>query len=72
MRSTLCASSADRLKNPKTIERLRAEGVTHALEVGPGRVLAGLARRIDKDLGVLSVGSTSAIDKIPSFLGLES
>lgn len=55
----------------KTIERLRAEGVTHALEVGPGRVLAGLARRIDKDLGVLSVGSTSAIDKIPSFLGLE-
>ncbi|HHH26991.1 MAG TPA: [acyl-carrier-protein] S-malonyltransferase [Polyangiaceae bacterium] len=54
-----------------TIEKLRAEGVTHALELGPGRVLAGLARRIDKDLGVLSVGSTSAIDKIPSFLGLE-
>lgn len=55
----------------KTIEKLRAHGVTHALEIGPGRVLAGLARRIDKDLGVLSVGSTSAIDKIPSFLGLE-
>ncbi len=56
----------------KTVEKLRAEGVTHALEIGPGRVLAGLARRIDKELDVLSVGSTSAIDKIPSFLGLES
>lgn len=55
----------------KTIERLRAEGVTHALELGPGRVLAGLARRIDKELSVLSVGTMSAIEKIPSFLGWE-
>lgn len=54
-----------------TIERLRKEGVTHALEIGPGRVLAGLARRIDKDLEVLSVGSSDAIGKIPGFLGLE-
>jgi [acyl-carrier-protein] S-malonyltransferase len=56
----------------KTVQRLRQEGVTHALEIGPGRVLAGLARRIDKELRVLSVGSPAAIEKIPSFLGLEA
>jgi [acyl-carrier-protein] S-malonyltransferase len=52
----------------RTIERLRALGVTHALEIGPGRVLAGLARRIDGALRVLSVGGLEAIDKVAPFL----
>ena len=52
----------------RTIERLRALGVTHALEIGPGRVLTGLARRIDKSLLVLSVGGLQAIDKVGAFL----
>ena len=53
-----------------TIRSMRERGVTHALEIGPGRVLAGLARRIDKDLKVLSVNGAKAIDKIPEFLQL--
>jgi [acyl-carrier-protein] S-malonyltransferase len=52
----------------ETIENMRAEGVTHALEFGPGRVLAGLARRIDRGLKVLSVNSAESIDKIEAFL----
>jgi [acyl-carrier-protein] S-malonyltransferase len=42
-------------------------GVTHALEVGPGKVLAGLARRIAKDLRVLSVSDPASIAEIEAF-----
>lgn len=53
------------------VEALVEEGVTHALEIGPGRVLAGLAKKIDKRLQVLSVNGADALDKIPEFLGWE-
>ncbi len=56
----------------ETIQAMRALGVTHALEFGPGRVLAGLARRIDRDLQVLSVNSAASIDKIQDFLETKS
>lgn len=39
----------------ETIERMAAAGVDVLVEVGPGKVLAGLARRIDKKLKVHSV-----------------
>lgn len=51
-----------------TIERMAAEGVTHALEIGPGKVLAGLVKRIAKQIKVLSVGDPEAISKVPAFL----
>jgi [acyl-carrier-protein] S-malonyltransferase len=55
-----------------TIERMQAEGVTHALELGPGSVLAGLCKRIAKNLKVLSVGSVEALERVPAFFESES
>ncbi len=52
----------------KTVERLAAEGVTAALEIGPGKVLAGLVKRIDKRLRVLSVSDADGIEKADAFL----
>lgn len=52
----------------RTITAMKSRGVTHALEIGPGRVLSGLIKRIDKTMSVLSVNGLEAIDKIPSFL----
>jgi [acyl-carrier-protein] S-malonyltransferase len=50
--------------------RLMAErGVTHAIEIGPGKVLAGLVKRIAKDVRVLSVGDAAALDEVATFLG---
>jgi [acyl-carrier-protein] S-malonyltransferase len=40
----------------ESIRRLGAEGVDRALEVGPGNVLAGLAKRIDRSIKVESYG----------------
>lgn len=34
----------------ESVERLAALGVTHALEIGPGRVLSGLVARIARDI----------------------
>lgn len=47
---------------------LVAEGVTHALEIGPGKVLAGLCKRTDKSLKVLSIGDAEGIAKVEEFL----
>jgi [acyl-carrier-protein] S-malonyltransferase len=43
-------------------------GITHALEIGPGKVLAGLVKRIAKEIKVLSVGDLASIDRLPAFL----
>jgi [acyl-carrier-protein] S-malonyltransferase len=40
------------------------QGVTHALEIGPGKVLAGLCKRIAKDLKVLSVGDAATLEQV--------
>jgi [acyl-carrier-protein] S-malonyltransferase len=44
------------------------QGVTHALEIGPGKVLANLAKRIAKDLKVLSVSDPASLDQVEGFL----
>ncbi len=54
-----------------TIERIAAEGVTKALEIGPGKVLAGLVKRIDKRVRVLNVSDAEGIDKVMDFLQAE-
>jgi [acyl-carrier-protein] S-malonyltransferase len=53
----------------QTIQLMAESGVTHALEIGPGKVLAGLAKRIDKRVAVLSVSDLDSIAKIPEFMG---
>jgi [acyl-carrier-protein] S-malonyltransferase len=45
-----------------------AAGVTHALELGPGTVLAGLMRKIDKTIPVTSIASVEAFSSVPELL----
>ena len=39
----------------ETVQKMAADGVTHLIECGPGKVLAGLNKRIAKDLQTLPV-----------------
>jgi [acyl-carrier-protein] S-malonyltransferase len=52
----------------QAVRLMQAEGVTHAIEIGPGKVLAGLGRRIAKDLKILSVGDVAGLDGLAAFL----
>lgn len=52
----------------ETVVAMAEAGVTRALEIGPGKVLAGLAKRIDKRVGVLSVGDSESVAKVGDFL----
>ncbi|MDY5306063.1 ACP S-malonyltransferase [Fusobacterium gastrosuis] len=44
-----------------TINKLKAEGVTKIYEVGPGKVLAGLIKKIDKDIEVINIDSLESL-----------
>ena len=52
-----------------SVRFMKEAGVTHALELGPGKVLAGLVKRIAKEIPVLSVGDVSAMGEVSKFLG---
>jgi [acyl-carrier-protein] S-malonyltransferase len=43
-------------------------GVTHAVEVGPGQVLAGLVRRCERSLSTYSVGDPASLAKLEEVL----
>jgi [acyl-carrier-protein] S-malonyltransferase len=44
------------------VRRLVAEGVTSCVEIGPGSVLAGLIRKIDRSVRVVSVEDAAGLD----------
>lgn len=48
----------------EVVEQLGKYGVTAALEVGPGKVLAGLTKRIDRSLQVLPAGEPADIQAL--------
>lgn len=54
-----------------SVEAMVASGVTHALEIGPGKVLAGLCKRIAPALRVHNVSDLAGIDAVPAFLAGE-
>jgi len=47
----------------ETIEWMGSNGVTNLMEVGSGKVLSGLARRINRDLSSTAIGSPEDVEK---------
>jgi [acyl-carrier-protein] S-malonyltransferase len=62
----------DQLTAPVRFTQAVAElvrlGVTHAVEVGPGQVLAGLMRRCERSLSTHSVGDPASLAKLEEVL----
>ncbi len=49
---------------------MRNEGITDMIEIGAGKVLCGLARRIDRSIATQNVGTPADIDVLIEKLGL--
>ncbi len=58
-----------RVRWRETVEWFGAHGVTTLYEVGAGKVLSGLARRINRDIAVANVGSPADVDAALAALG---
>lgn len=54
----------------KTIEKLVTLGVTHFIEVGPGKTLTGLMAKIAPELTALSVEDSKTLDNTLEVLGI--
>lgn len=51
-----------RVRWRETVEWFAANGVTSLYEIGAGKVLSGLARRINRDLATINVGAPADVD----------
>lgn len=48
-----------------SMRTMRERGIGTFLELGPGNVLAGLMKRIDREAGVTSLGTADQVDSLP-------
>ena len=51
-----------------SVEAMAAAGVTHVVEIGPGKVLQGLVRKIDKSVKCYGVSDLASLDGLAAFL----
>ncbi len=65
IRSLLVDQVTARVRWRESVEAMRERGVDTLVEIGPGKVLSGLTRRIDRDLGAKNVESP---DDVETFL----
>lgn len=54
----------------EVIQWMAAQGVTHVVECGPGKVLAGMVKRIDKNIHIFGISSPETIDSVLTQINL--
>ena len=69
IRGALAAQAASPVRWAQTIEAFAARGVTHVVECGPGKVLAGLNKRIAADMAIYALTDSAAIDAALAEIG---
>ena len=53
----------------RSIEYMVNDGVFNFIEIGPGRVLAGLIKRIDRNVKIVNIGDAEAVKNIAQGVG---
>jgi [acyl-carrier-protein] S-malonyltransferase len=62
IRRLLVAQVTGRVRWRESMLAMKEHGVTHIVELGAGKVLAGLAKRIDRDFTAVSIGTPADIE----------
>jgi len=63
IKSALVRQAASPVRWVETVKRMKADGVTHVLECGPGKVLAGMVKRIDGELLVHALADRASLEQ---------
>jgi [acyl-carrier-protein] S-malonyltransferase len=63
IKDALVRQAASPVRWVETIRKMKAMGVTHVVECGPGKVLAGMTRRIDGDLQSHALADKSSLEQ---------
>ena len=63
IRDALVRQAASPVRWVESIRRMAEKGVTHVVECGPGKVLAGLVRRIDGNLRGLALADRESLEQ---------
>ena len=62
IRGLLIEQVTGRVRWRESVLEMKAMGVTHLVELGAGKVLSGLARRIDRELTAVAVGTPAGVE----------
>ncbi|HZW22679.1 ACP S-malonyltransferase [Noviherbaspirillum sp.] len=68
IKDALVRQAASPVRWVETVQKMAADGVTHVIECGPGKVLAGLTKRINGDLVGEAVFDQASLDKVLELL----
>ncbi|HYD62445.1 MAG TPA: ACP S-malonyltransferase [Noviherbaspirillum sp.] len=68
IKDALVRQAASPVRWVETVQKMAAEGVTHVIECGPGKVLAGLTKRINGDLVGDAIVDQTSLDKVLELL----
>ena len=64
VKAELLAQLCNSVQWQRSIEYMIDNGVSSFIEIGPGKVLSGLIRRINRDVETLNIGDAEAIGKL--------
>jgi [acyl-carrier-protein] S-malonyltransferase len=64
IKDALVRQAAGAVRWVESVQAMSAQGVTHVIECGPGKVLAGLTKRIDGNLVGASIIDPASLDEV--------
>ncbi|KRB70417.1 ACP S-malonyltransferase [Noviherbaspirillum sp. Root189] len=68
IKDALVRQAASPVRWVETVQKMAADGVTHVVECGPGKVLAGLTKRIHGELVGEAITDQATLDKVLEIL----
>jgi [acyl-carrier-protein] S-malonyltransferase len=63
IKDALARQASSPVRWVETVRAMRAQGVTHVFECGPGKALAGMVKRIEREIQTASLNDRASIEK---------